>query len=125
MNRIRMRSYYPMVDTPFVFMGFKKNAPLVEKSRYCIPYRVFLVYLSTKFLHETCLNMTSKLASLKKPAHNIGEGRIKWASRPKSAPSVIAFLVYYAVKSTVVVFIDPPENIIQCRICFFGANAKR
>ena len=55
----------------------------------------------------------------------IGEGRVKWAPRAKWAPSVTAFLVCNAVKTTVVVFSNPSRDIIQRRICFFGANAKR
>ena len=55
----------------------------------------------------------------------IGEGRVKWAPRPKWAPSVTAFLVCTAVKTTVVVFTDPSGDIIQRRVCFFDANAKR
>ena len=47
------------------------------------------------------------------------------APRPNCAPSVTAFLVCNAVKATVLVFTDPPGDIIQRRIRFFGANAKR
>ena len=31
-------------------------------------------------------------------------------------------MVYSAVKTTVVIFTDPSLDIIQRRICFFGAN---
>ena len=48
-----------------------------------------------------------------------------WAPRPKWAPSVTAYLVCNAVKETVAVFIDPSWDMIQRRICFFGASAKR
>ena len=39
--------------------------------------------------------------------HLIGEERVKCASRPKWAPSLTAFLVCNAVKTTAVVFTDP------------------
>jgi len=34
----------------------------------------------------------------------------------KVGPAATAFLVYHAVKATVIVLTDPPWNIIQCRI---------
>ena len=54
-----------------------------------------------------------------------GEGRVKWTPRLKWVPYVTPFLIWYAVKATVVVFTDPPGDTIQRRICLFGAKAKR
>ena len=54
-----------------------------------------------------------------------GEGRVKWAPRPKWVPTVTAFLACNAVKATIVVFTDPPGDTIQRRICLFGADVKR
>ena len=54
----------------------------------------------------------------------LGGGRVNWASRPKWAPFVIAFLVCNAIKATVIVFTDPSGDVIQRRICFFLARMQ-
>ena len=73
----------------------------------------------------SCASLVQTVIHIHTSSHAVGEGRVKWAPRPKSAPSVTVFLVRNVVEATVVVFTDPPGDINQRRIYFFGAIAKR
>ena len=55
---------------------------------------------------------------------DIGGRTGKVGPSAKVGPHCHSIVVCNAVKATVLVF-TPPGDIIQRRICFFGANAKR